>query len=45
MSSGISSTSVEPLPYRNERERISTPTKISGNGNPFIPDALPIPAS
>ena len=27
MSSGISSTSVEPLPYRNERERISTPTK------------------
>ena len=26
-------------------ERISTPTKISGNGNPFIPDALPIPAS
>ena len=38
-------TSVEPLPYRNERERISTPTKISGNGNPFIPDALPIPAS
>ena len=22
-----------------------SPTKISGNGNPFIPDALPIPAS